>query len=40
MRWKHLDTCKEVIYELPDDRSTAMVDDCVNKKLEDKNKNI
>ena len=34
----NLGTYKEVMYEFPDDTSTTMVEDCVNKNLDYTNK--
>ena len=36
----NMDTYKEVIDEFPYDTSTAITEDCVNKNLDDTNKNI
>ena len=35
-----MDTYKEVIDECPDDTFTSMMEDCVNRNLSDKNKNL
>ena len=37
---KNMDTYKQVIGKLPDDTSTAMMEDFVNRKLDYTNKNI
>ena len=33
-----MDTYKELIYEFPDDTSTALMEDCFNNNLDDINK--
>ena len=35
----NLDTYEEVIYECSNDKPTDMMEDCVNRNLDDKNKN-
>ena len=35
-----MNTCKEVIVEFSDEISTTMMEDCVNKNLDDRNRKI
>ena len=38
MKQKNINTYKEVVDKLPDDTSTTMMKDCVNKNLDDRNR--
>ena len=38
IKQKNMYTYKEFIYEFPDDTSVAMIEDCVNKNLDDTKK--
>ena len=38
MKQKNMNTYKQVIDECPDETSTTMMEDCVNKNLDDRNR--